>query len=77
MKVPERDRDAERPEGTVVVYRSNGRHAVKERSYWYDENGKRHTRDGDIVGYIVDGEFVESNGLPWSGGRSVPGMARI
>lgn len=62
MKVPREILDMERPPGTVVVYRKNGMYPVKKRGYTYDDEGKRHVVDGDIVGYFVNGGFVPSNG---------------
>lgn len=67
MKVPQEILDKDRPAGTVVVYRKNGMFPVKEREYWYDDDGRRHVRDGRIVGYFVNGEFVPSNGIPPTG----------
>lgn len=63
MKVPREILDLERPSGTVVVYRKNGMYPVKKRGYVYDNDGKRHVVDGDIVGYFVNGKFVPSNGI--------------
>lgn len=68
-KVPESARNVERPEGTVVVYRSSGIHAVKTREYVYDENGVRHCVDGPVIGHIINGSYIPDNGIARTGGR--------
>jgi len=69
MKVPAEILGKKRPEGTVVIYRKNGVFPVKKRRYWYDESGRRRIRDGEIVGYFVNGKFAESCSAA-SAGRS-------
>lgn len=69
VKVPEPARTIDRPKGTVVVYRSSGVHAVKERSYAYDGSGRRHCVDGPVIGHIINGRYVPDNGILHSGGR--------
>ena len=64
MAVPQEVRDVPRPRGTVVCDGKEGRYPVREKlsgGYYVDENGKRHrpSRNGKVVGYIIDMEFVK------------------
>lgn len=67
-KVPEEIRNLPRPPSTVVIHRSSGVYAVKERHYEVDEKG-RHCVDGPILGHFINGEFVPVNGIPNTGSR--------
>lgn len=59
MKVPKEIREVPRPEGTIVYpYGDPPKYNVKERTYWKDENGKQHQKDGATIGSIEDGRFV-------------------
>lgn len=63
MSVPEDIRTIERPRGTVVCDGRNGVYPVREKlsgGYWVDDDGKPHrpSRNGRVVGHIVDGTYV-------------------
>ncbi len=64
MAVPEEIRKVKRPKGTVVCEGRNGVYPVREKisgGYYVDSEGKRHrpSRNGKVVGHIVDMKFVE------------------
>lgn len=64
MAVPMEVRSVPRPRGTVVCDGKDGKYPVREKlsgGYYVDDNGKRHrpSRNGRVVGYIIDMEFVE------------------
>ena len=66
MAVPEDIRKIWRPKGTVVGDERNGIYPVREKlssKSWVDEDGKRHrpSRNGRVVGHIIDGTFVPSS----------------
>lgn len=64
MAVPEEIRRIPRPKNTFVVDSKTGIYSVREKTgcgYYVDENGKAHrpSKNGRVVGHIVDGVFVE------------------
>ncbi len=64
MTVPEDVRKVERPAGTVVCDGKDGVYPVREKlsmPSYVDENGKRHrpSKNGRVVGHIIDMKFVE------------------
>ncbi len=66
MTVPEEVRKVERPKGTVVCDGKDGVYPVREKlsgTSYVDENGKRHrpSRNGRVVGHIIDMKFVEKD----------------
>jgi hypothetical protein len=66
MAVPEDIRKVERPRGTVVGDGHDGVYPVREKlssRSWVDDEGKRHrpSRNGKVVGHIIDGMFVPSS----------------
>lgn len=69
MAVPEEVRKVSRPKGTVVCDGRNGVYPVREKlsgGYYVDDEGKRHrpSRNGKVVGHIVDNKFVEKEEEP-------------
>lgn len=63
MVVPEEIRKVERPRGTVVCDGRDGTYPVREKlsgESWVDDDGKRHrpSRNGRVVGHIINGTFV-------------------
>lgn len=64
MSVPEEVRKVSRPKGTIVCEGKNGVYSVREKisgGYYRDDEGKIHrpSRNGRVVGHIIDMEFVE------------------
>lgn len=63
MGVPEEVRKVPRPIGTVVMDSRKGIYAVREKLYmepYQDESGRWHrpSRNGKVVGHIIDGRYV-------------------
>ncbi|MCQ2071396.1 MAG: transposase, partial [archaeon] len=64
MAVPESIRKVERPKGTVVGDGHDGVYPVREKlsgTYYRGPDGKAHrpSRNGKVVGHIIDGVYVE------------------
>lgn len=68
MPVPEEIRAVERPKNTIVEMKVNSRgdvrYIVRERNGSVYSDGRSRPKNGAIVGFIIDGEYVE---------RPVPG----
>lgn len=65
MAVPEEIRRIPRPRNTFVVDSKTGVYAVREKTgcgYYVDDDGKAHrpSRNGRVVGHIIDGVYVEN-----------------